>query len=463
MFMRKVIFQVDNISCFDSDRIQISRSLCKSFGLKNSEIIKFQFGSQVKEVKIVEVPSFKVPTIEITPELAEKLIIPFEILPIHCLYKQDENTLKLGPIIACITNQMYHEDLKFGSMTTFFEELARFAKRHHILFYVKPLMKWEEQFYGYSYHHEQWQSYLFPKPDAIYNRIGSRSFETSTAYEQFAQFLQQQKVHYFNHCFLDKWETNEALSSFPEITPYLPNTTLFDDYDTFARKLTLYDCIFVKPVNGSQGRQILKIVKEDDGYIVYYSSFSQEISTFFKSSYILHKRLKERLKKKPFIVQQGIDLIRFDGERPLDFRILCIKNEESQWKVISSVARISPKERMVSNLAQGGEQKRPFDVLSELFDEKLAKQYVRLMGELAVEVANLITESLDGLFGELGIDIALDKEGKLWIIEVNSKPSKTEIDEPNERIRPSTKAIIAYLAHLSGYSLQRNEKGKKER
>ncbi|UTW70065.1 hypothetical protein KHA80_04995 [Anaerobacillus sp. HL2] len=45
----------------------------------------------------------------------------------------------------------------------------------------------------------------------------------------------------------------------------------------------------------------------------------------------------------------------------------CVKEEQNQWRVVSSVARISPKERIVSNLAQGGEQKRPFDVLSVLY------------------------------------------------------------------------------------------------
>ncbi|RXI99871.1 YheC/YheD family protein [Anaerobacillus alkaliphilus] len=460
MFIRKIIVQVDKNGNFESsNQIRISKSLCRKWDLHHNNQIQFQFGNQIELVTIVETLSFKMPTIEISLPLAEKISIPFEILPIHCLYKQEENILKIGPIITCITNQMYHEDTKFGSMTSFFEELARFAKRHHILFYIKPLLKKNEPTCGFSFQNEQWEQYVFPDPDAVYNRIGSRSFEASDIYKDFIASLQENQIHFFNHCFLDKWEIHEALSSFPEMAPYLPKTTLFSDYDTFTELLTIYPFIFVKPVNGSQGRQILKIEKVEDKYLVFYSSISQENSTTFHSSYLLFKRLKERLTKKTFIVQQGIDLIKYEEDRPLDFRILCIKNEEGLWKVISSVARISPKEKMVSNLAQGGEQKRPLEVLTTMFDEKLAKQYVKLMGELAVEVCNLISESYDGLFGELGIDIGLDKEGKLWIIEVNSKPSKVD-DEPSERIRPSTKSIIAYLAHLSGYPLQKSEKRK---
>lgn len=455
MFLKKVIVQIDKNGCFENRKeMKLSRSLCKQWNLKNDTNVSLQFGSLTSEVMIVATTMNKVPTLELSPQLACELGITLEIMPIHCLYIQEENTLKLGPIIACVTNQMYHEELKFGSNTTFFEEMAQLATRNHIFFYVKPLVKYDESFTGYTLHHDQWEEGVCPKPGAVYNRVGSRAFEETSIYKKFISLLEKQKISFFNHCFLDKWEIHEALSSFPEMAPYLPHTTIFEDYDHFAEKLTIYDRVFVKPASGSQGRQILRIEKtEEQGYIVYYSSLSQQTSTAFKSSYLLYKRLKERLNKKLFIVQQGIDLIQFEGERPLDFRILCIKGTENLWKVVSSVARISSKEKIVSNLAQGGEQKRPFDVLLTMFDEKLAKQYIRLMGELAIEVANLITESHDGLFAELGIDIGLDKNGKLWIIEVNSKPSKMESDDSRQQFRPSTKALLTYLAYLSGYPL----------
>ncbi len=456
MFMKKIIVQTDKNSVFkNNDHIKIARSLCKKWAITDGETISLQFGNQIEDVCIVETPPYKLPTIEITPELAKKFSIPFEIFPIHCLYKQEENTLKLGPIICCVTNQMYHEDVKFGSMTPFFEEMTRFAKQNHIFFYVKPFNKWDGQFHGYLFENSKWQQGLFPIPNAIYNRIGSRNFESTKPFQQFSAFLQEKNIPYFNHCFLDKWETHNTLISFPEMLPYLPNTTLFNDYETFIEKLTIYNCIFVKPVFGSQGRQILRIETDKNRYVVNYSSFSQEVRNHFRSSYLLYQRLCDRLNNQPFIIQEGIDLIHID-DRPLDFRILCIKNSDQKWKVVSSVARISQREKIVSNLAKGGEQKRPLDVLSQLYDEKLAKQYVKLMGELAIEVATLISDNYEGLFGELGIDIALDKKGKLWIIEVNSKPSKSDSIEITEQIRPSTRAVIAYLTYLSGYPLKRN-------
>lgn len=453
MFLRKIIVQVEKNTVIENQHeIKMSRSLCKQWNLTAGVTTFLQFGQLIEPVNIIETAAYKVPTIEISAFLAEKLAIPFEILPIHCLYKQDENKLMLGPIIACITNQMYHEKVEFGSMTTFFEELARYAKLHHILFYVMPLTKWEDFFYGHAFYQDEWRELELPEPNSVYNRISSRDFEMSNLFAEFTRYLQEKNIDYFNHGFLNKWDVHVILASFPEMHPYLPNACLFDGYDSFMEILTIYNSIFIKPIQGSQGRQILRIESEENKYIVYYPSFSSEAATIFGSSYLLYKRLKERLKTQPFIIQQGLELIQINS-CPVDFRILCVKNTENQWKIISSVARISAKKKMVSNLAQGGEQKRPLEVLTEIYDEKLAKQYLKLMGELALEVSKIISENYDGLFGELGVDIALDNQGKLWIIEVNSKPSKRETDEVTKQIRPSSRAIINYLAYLSGFPL----------
>lgn len=452
MFLRKIIVQVEKNTVNNQHEIKMSRSLCKQWNLTAGVATFLQFGQSIETVNIIETVAYKVPTIEISAFLAEKLTIPFEIFPIHCLYKQDENKLRLGPIIACITNQMYHEKVEFGSMTTFFEELARYAKLHHILFYIMPLTKLEDLFYGYTFYQDEWRKLELPEPNSVYNRVSSRDFEVSNLFAELSRYLQEKNIDYFNRSFFNKWDVHVILASFPEIDRFLPNACLFDDYDTFVEILTIYNSIFIKPVHGSQGRQILRIETEESKYIVYYPSFSSETSTIFNSSYLLYNRLKERLKSQPFIIQQGLDLIQIN-DCPVDFRVLCVKKTESQWKVVSSVARISAKKKMVSNLAQGGEQKRPLEVLTEIYDEKLAKQYLKLMGELALEVAKIISENHDGLFGELGVDIALDNQGKLWIIEVNSKPSKGETDGTTTQIRPSSRAIINYLAYLSGFPL----------
>ena len=55
----------------------------------------------------------------------------------------------------------------------------------------------------------------------------------------------------------------------------------------------------------------------------------------------------------------------------------------------------------------------------------------------------------EGLYGELGIDLAIDVHDQPWIIEVNTKPSKqTDMTSAPQTVRPSAKAIIEYCLTL---------------
>jgi hypothetical protein len=67
---------------------------------------------------------------------------------------------------------------------------------------------------------------------------------------------------------------------------------------------------------------------------------------------------------------------------------------------------------------------------------------------LAIETAETICSSSAGITGELGIDIGVDPKGELWIIEVNSKPSKN-FEDGGGKIRPSAKALIQFCTSLA--------------
>jgi len=55
-------------------------------------------------------------------------------------------------------------------------------------------------------------------------------------------------------------------------------------------------------------------------------------------------------------------------------------------------------------------------------------------------------------FGELGIDLAIDTSGRVWLLEVNSKPSKND-NTPlsGQGIRPSVRIMLHYARHLAGF------------
>ncbi|MNJ53594.1 Endospore coat-associated protein YheD [compost metagenome] len=74
------------------------------------------------------------------------------------------------------------------------------------------------------------------------------------------------------------------------------------------------------------------------------------------------------------------------------------------------------------------------------------------MQKTALEIAQGIDKYIPAHFGELGIDLAVDTSGRIWLIEVNSKPSKND-NTPigDSKIRPSVKQVIEYARYLSGF------------
>ena len=74
--------------------------------------------------------------------------------------------------------------------------------------------------------------------------------------------------------------------------------------------------------------------------------------------------------------------------------------------------------------------------------------------DLALDISEAFETLVDGHYAELGIDLALDQNGKVWLLEINSKPSKTDdtITNSTLTIRPSVTRLIEYVCFLTGLS-----------
>ncbi|MFE8696258.1 YheC/YheD family protein [Cytobacillus sp. FJAT-53684] len=435
--------------------VQVSHSLIKYWEIDTSKPLILTVGRN-QIVTRVRGEAITKDEIFLAENIFSELFLPLKEAQWIASFSRKDNRLTLGPVIGVLTEiDQTGEEPHFRTIHTFCRELHDHMADIGGFLYVFQLSDFSDgKLNGYYLENNRWQKSSVPLPNVIYNRIHSRKLEASPFFQQFKTMLLTENIAIFNDRFLSKEIVHQILYSEEYMQPYLPETSLLTE-QSLQVILEKYHSIFIKPIHGSQGRNIIKVSKENN-------QLSAKLSTGMGKDNILsfgdfsqfHKWLKPFLKRRKYIVQQAIPLITYK-ERQLDFRILCHKNFQDAWKATSAVARISADQQFVSNIARGGDMMRPLHILSLLSDRSIALQQLELMKELAVEIASLICQTADGLVGELGIDIGVDEDGKLWIIEVNSKPSKN-IEEGSKKIRPSAKALLEYCTFLS-FGARRNE------
>jgi glutathione synthase/RimK-type ligase-like ATP-grasp enzyme len=295
---------------------------------------------------------------------------------------------------------------------------------------------------------------LMPAPDVVYNRLTTRKQENLPTVQHFVkQIKQSYGSHVFNEKFLDKSEVFEALKKDGNLHKYLPESHSLRNFSMLRSMCSRHPVVFLKPVRGSLGKGIIRLVRVGpESWQASYATLSGTRKQTFESLNKLYASISAKMKSVQYLIQQGLTLIEIGG-RPVDFRALSQKNAEGRWSVTSIVSRTAGTDHFVSNLARGGTLSRVRDAVAKSNLPLIYRADASLkLREAAIDIAKGIEERIPAEFGELGIDLALDTTGRVWLLEVNSKPSKNDNTPLTEgKIRPSVRMMIQYARYLSGF------------
>ncbi|WP_078552601.1 YheC/YheD family protein [Bacillus alkalicellulosilyticus] len=463
--------RIQLITCQQNDEIptteiRLPPLLMKHWDIPYHQTVVFRCGNHEVEAECVpllhdeEDEDF---VLEASTHVFQELKIPSPSR-IRIAYHKDRNTVVVGPVFAVLVQTFSKGENRFGSMTSFCEEMAHYANRNCLLYYVITLEQTtQEPLVASIYVNGEWKEVEVPFPDVVYNRIGSRQIEESMLTQNFFEKLEELSIPIFNSRFLSKWESYEAIQNHKELHPHLPETRLFNDLASLEEMLETHDTLFIKPIHGSQGKGIFRVIQKQGVYCLRYSSLSPTEELQFTSALQLFVALKKRIKKRSYLIQQGIDITTLQG-KALDFRILCIRDIHGKWKVSSAVGRVSPQDKFVSNVSQGGQMYSVEDLLEKIDSKEDAKKLKKAMIELALECSSLLESFDNGVYGEFGVDIGVASDGLPWIIEINTKPSKqyTGVDS-EQTIRPSAKSLVHFAYYLSQFPyLQEPNENPKE-
>ncbi|GAB6926659.1 hypothetical protein JCM10914A_06420 [Paenibacillus sp. JCM 10914] len=267
----------------------------------------------------------------------------------------------------------------------------------------------------------RWRSF----PNMIFDRC---RIQKSARFQQLLRFRSRYRhMLFLNRPLRNKWTIHQVLSTKKRFRSHLPDTRIVNSTKDINQMLQTHSTVYFKPINGTGGRGILRISKvqgvagtlELRGRNANRSIIKpKRIPSGYLGQYLSGWGSKDR-----YLVQEGIELELPDG-RVHDYRMLVQKNGAGLWRVTGCVGRVGAQNSVTSNLHGGGRATMMEELLSKWIPDQAKRAQIREEADsLGVDVAQF----LDGQYGglcELALDIAVDKSGRVLLLEVNPKPSR---------------------------------------
>lgn len=305
---------------------------------------------------------------------------------------------------------------------------------------------------GYTYEKGSWVKRNFPLPDIVYDRCIYHDKEQSRKkHTQLTLLTDTQPFVYLTNVLAGKWSVHRVLQRFADIAPHLPITLQYTGEHQLADWLKHnQDGAFLKPQAGTHGKRTLHVSQTNNGgwNVIGRDQRNNLINKQFPSWQEVGPWLKKFTNNRTFLLQPYLQLNSLQGE-PFDVRVLMQKDGNGQWSLTGMAVRAGQKGTLTSNLHGGGTAHPALPFLTRELGKTRATEAVIQIQELASSIPNRL-ESHFGRLAELGIDFGVDHEGKVWLLEVNSKPGRSsffKIGDQDSAIK-SVKNPMKYARYL---------------
>ncbi|OAB44946.1 YheC/YheD family protein [Paenibacillus antarcticus] len=215
---------------------------------------------------------------------------------------------------------------------------------------------------------------------------------------------------------VSKWKKTSWLLTQRNLSKHVPSTRQFQR-DNLTSMLSDYSTVFFKPTTGSGGVNIIRIRKVPKGY----QTQLEATKSYYSTINALYSKLNQFANKRSYVLQKGIQLATTNG-KPFDIRVMVQKTNKGVWHSTAIFTKIGSPGMVATNYNQGGKLGYFNQTMSGSgYNLIKIKQLETELKQLGVKVAKNFDRHMKG-FRELGLDVALDSMGKVWILEVNTRP-----------------------------------------
>lgn len=370
----------------------------------------------------------------------------------------EENEFQIGPLVGILSDgPTTSPSQPFGSRTGFIKQLLREGNKKCYIFVFTPKdINWnQENIRGYFLS----ESGVFtrktvPLPDVVYNRLPSRKAETGGTMHQLRERFARKKIPFFNWSFFNKSDIYNLLEHDNTVNRYVPESIMNPSTDEIKDMLDRHQFVYYKPSGGSLGKGIYRLTYlPKRGYFARYRKSTENVLLRFSNFNSLMRMLHSRHGKSlhGYVIQQGIRLIEIDN-CPIDFRFHMHKNGSNQWVVVGIGAKKAGRGSVTTHLKNGGSLMTPEQALSRTFDSN-SDGVLKHAKQVAIALAEAIEFHHQHLLGEIGFDLGIDQDEKIWMFEANAKPGRSIFNHPSLRNegKASVEHILEHCLYLSKF------------
>jgi len=287
---------------------------------------------------------------------------------------------------------------------------------------------------GYAYNKGHWNVVPLPAVNLIMDRCLlplPRTFQQQL--QELVPASGGYHRRYWSGSLPGKWKVHRTLSGDTKLRTLLAPTALLQPDTSWEQWLERWPKgIFFKPVSGTHGKGTFRLYPSD-----HRSSWTMEgrntrnelIQRTFNHRQDVTAWLDSSRAGKKMMIQPYLELSHHG--RPFDIRALVQKNGQGRWSLTGCMVREGPAGSLTSNLHGGGKAYPVHPYLLERYGRNRTNALLETIRQAAARIPTLL-ENHFGRLAELGLDFGADVQGRLWLLEVNSKPGRSSFAEAGD-------------------------------
>jgi hypothetical protein len=391
--------------------IYLCKDTLKRLNINWGKVV-FHFGAFKKEVTVYQNEELSPETIGISRTIFEGKTVP-DTLTYDI--RVEERDIYIGPVVAFV--MAYRKKNLTAEVLERFKVYAKAYQHVNGLIYlcaddgINPEKQTVEGYYydpTKSVEEEQWRAGTFFYPDAVYRRTSMRNTNYHSIIENIGDKI-------FNGHFFNKWDLWEWLSPDSFLKDYLPHTEKLKSSTDLINMLDRYPSVYLKPSSSQKNMGLWKVEREEGRYCFKDSKDSSIVLE--KES--LENFIRKLIKDKEYLIQQTIQIKRHN-DRLFDFRVIMQKDKSLEWNCTGIIARFGARNGIITTNFNKGYGLKGHIAIKKVWDLLDREAFAKEMEMIRVgkEACKMI-EKFGGHYADVGIDMIIDEEMRVWILEIN--------------------------------------------